>query len=134
MSAAAAARSILTRLHEVMASRTHAQGKLNQVVEIIGEALDSEVCSIYLLREAITSCSWVRIERAAAAADILTAYRICLALEMRLPRRVPAARPGTGPTSEMARLAPGPTRRSDRPAPQPKLSSSLILSFCFLSV
>ncbi len=51
MSAAAAARSILTQLHEVMASRTHAQGKLNQVVEIIGEALDSEVCSIYLLRE-----------------------------------------------------------------------------------
>jgi phosphotransferase system enzyme I (PtsP) len=34
-----------------MASRSHAQGKLNQVVEIIGEALDSEVCSIYLLRE-----------------------------------------------------------------------------------
>jgi phosphotransferase system enzyme I (PtsP) len=51
MLAAAAARSILTRLHELMASRTHAQGKLNQIVEIIGEALDSEVCSIYLLRE-----------------------------------------------------------------------------------
>ncbi len=51
MLAAAAARSILTRLHEVMAARTHAQGKLNQVVEIIGQALDSEVCSIYLLRE-----------------------------------------------------------------------------------
>ena len=51
MSAAAAARSILKQLHEVMASRTHAQRKLNQVVEIIGEALDSEVCSIYLLRE-----------------------------------------------------------------------------------
>ena len=50
-SAASAARSILTRLHEVMAARTHAQGKLNQVVEIIGDALDSEVCSIYLLRE-----------------------------------------------------------------------------------
>src|SRR6478752_1131099 len=51
MSAAQAARSILTQLHEVMASRRHAQGKLNQVVDIIGEALDSEVCSIYLLRE-----------------------------------------------------------------------------------
>jgi phosphotransferase system enzyme I (PtsP) len=51
MSAVAAARSILTQLHEVMASRLHAQGKLNQVVDIIGEALDSEVCSIYLLRE-----------------------------------------------------------------------------------
>ncbi len=51
MTAAAAARSILLRLHEVMASRYGAQAKLNQVVEIIGESLDSEVCSIYLLRE-----------------------------------------------------------------------------------
>lgn len=51
MTAFASARQILTRLHEVMASRTHTQAKLNQVVETIGEALDSEVCSIYLLRE-----------------------------------------------------------------------------------
>ncbi|MHA6334617.1 phosphoenolpyruvate--protein phosphotransferase [Qipengyuania sp. CAU 1752] len=49
--AADAARQILTRLHDVMASRIHAQGKLDSVAEIIGEALDSEVCSIYLLRE-----------------------------------------------------------------------------------
>ena len=49
--AAAAARTILIRLHEVMASRLHAQGKLNQVVEIIGDSLNSEVCSVYLLRE-----------------------------------------------------------------------------------
>ena len=46
-----ASRNILTRLHQVMASRTNAQAKLNEVVEIIGECLDSEVCSIYLLRE-----------------------------------------------------------------------------------
>ncbi|MBX3594969.1 phosphoenolpyruvate--protein phosphotransferase [Sphingomonas sp.] len=51
--AAASAREILTRLHDVMASRTGAQGKLNAVVEIIGEALQSEVCSIYLLREGV---------------------------------------------------------------------------------
>ncbi|WP_120716455.1 phosphoenolpyruvate--protein phosphotransferase [Tsuneonella amylolytica] len=51
MTAANAARTILTRLHEVMASRLHPQGKLDQVVQIIGESLDSEVCSIYLLRE-----------------------------------------------------------------------------------
>ncbi len=51
MTAAAAARQILTQLHEVMASRMHAQGKLDKVVEIVGENLDSEVCSIYLLRE-----------------------------------------------------------------------------------
>ncbi|HEY6870549.1 MAG TPA: phosphoenolpyruvate--protein phosphotransferase [Novosphingobium sp.] len=51
MTAVAAARSILTSLHEVMASRSHAQAKLNTVVDVIGESLDSEVCSIYLLRE-----------------------------------------------------------------------------------
>lgn len=50
---AAAARQILIRLHEVMAARTNAQVKLNKVVEIIGEALSSEVCSVYLLREGV---------------------------------------------------------------------------------
>ncbi|QKS02221.1 phosphoenolpyruvate--protein phosphotransferase [Sphingomonas sp. CL5.1] len=53
LSAAASAREILVRLHDVMAARSNAQAKLNQVVEIIGEALDSEVCSIYLLREGV---------------------------------------------------------------------------------
>ncbi len=53
MSAAASARQILTRLHEVMASRMHAQGKLDSVVDIIGASLTSEVCSIYLLRESM---------------------------------------------------------------------------------
>ena len=52
-SAVASAREILTRLHDVMAGRTPAQAKLNQVVQIIGEAIDSEVCSIYLLREGV---------------------------------------------------------------------------------
>jgi phosphotransferase system, enzyme I, PtsP len=51
--AAASAREILTRLHEVMAARTGAQAKLNQVVSIIGEALTSEVCSIYLRRDGV---------------------------------------------------------------------------------
>jgi phosphotransferase system enzyme I (PtsP) len=50
-SAVEASRNILTRLHEVMASRSNAQAKLNVVVEVIGDCLDSEVCSIYLLRE-----------------------------------------------------------------------------------
>ena len=36
-----------------MAGRTHAQAKLNNVVQIIGEALTSEVCSIYLLRDGV---------------------------------------------------------------------------------
>src|SRR6202008_782379 len=51
VSAVTAARLILTRLHDVMASRAPAQAKLNTVVEVIGAGLDSEVCSIYLLRE-----------------------------------------------------------------------------------
>jgi phosphotransferase system enzyme I (PtsP) len=51
--AAASAREILTRLHEVMASRANAQTKLNKVVQIIGESLKSEVCSVYLRREGV---------------------------------------------------------------------------------
>ncbi|WP_414899766.1 phosphoenolpyruvate--protein phosphotransferase [Sphingomonas flavalba] len=53
VSAAAAAREILTRLHDVMAARSNPQAKLAQVVNMIGEALDSEVCSIYLLRDGV---------------------------------------------------------------------------------
>ena len=53
LTAAASAREILTRLHDVMAKRLPVQSKLNSVVGIIGEALDSEVCSIYLLREGV---------------------------------------------------------------------------------
>ncbi|WP_420141572.1 phosphoenolpyruvate--protein phosphotransferase [Sphingomonas sp.] len=49
-SATIAAREILTRLHDVMAARAPAQAKLDQVVDIIAQALNSEVCSIYLLR------------------------------------------------------------------------------------
>ncbi|WP_336974451.1 phosphoenolpyruvate--protein phosphotransferase [Sphingobium aromaticiconvertens] len=52
-SPAAAARQILISLQEVMASRTSAQAKLNKVVEIIGESLSSEVCSIYLVRDGV---------------------------------------------------------------------------------
>lgn len=51
--AAASAREILTRLHDVMAKRLPAQSKLNSVVNIIGEVLNSEVCSIYLLRDGV---------------------------------------------------------------------------------
>lgn len=50
-SAVQSARDILTGLHEVMASNINAQAKLDKVVTIIGEALSSEVCSVYLLRE-----------------------------------------------------------------------------------
>ena len=53
LTAAASARKILSRLHDVMAARSNAQAKLNKVVEIIGEELSSEVCSIYLLREGL---------------------------------------------------------------------------------
>jgi phosphotransferase system enzyme I (PtsP) len=53
LTAAASAREILVRLHDVMAARSSAQAKLDAVARIIGEALDSEVCSIYLLREGL---------------------------------------------------------------------------------
>jgi phosphotransferase system enzyme I (PtsP) len=53
LTAATSARKILSRLHDVMAARSNAQAKLNKVVEIIGEELSSEVCSIYLLREGL---------------------------------------------------------------------------------
>lgn len=53
LTAAASAREILTRLHDVMAKRLPAQSKLNAVAEIIGTVLHSEVCSIYLLREGV---------------------------------------------------------------------------------
>ena len=51
LSAAASAREILTGLHEVMAGRGSAQVKLDKVVDLIAEAMESEVCSIYLLRD-----------------------------------------------------------------------------------
>jgi phosphotransferase system enzyme I (PtsP) len=50
---AASAREILTGLHDVMASKLGAQAKLNKVVRIIAEAMASEVCSIYLLRDGV---------------------------------------------------------------------------------
>jgi phosphotransferase system enzyme I (PtsP) len=50
---ASSAREILTGLHDVMASRLGAQAKLNKVVKIIAEAMASEVCSIYLLRDGV---------------------------------------------------------------------------------
>jgi phosphotransferase system enzyme I (PtsP) len=50
-SAAASAREILTGLHAVMAGRGSAQSKLDQVVNLIAEAMNSDVCSIYLLRD-----------------------------------------------------------------------------------
>jgi phosphotransferase system, enzyme I, PtsP len=50
---AVSAREILTGLHDVMASKLGAQAKLNKVVKIIAEAMESEVCSIYLLRDGV---------------------------------------------------------------------------------
>ena len=51
MAAVSAAREILRRLHEVMAAKTGAEAKLNQVVQIVARELSSEVASIYLLRD-----------------------------------------------------------------------------------
>src|SRR3712207_4728942 len=51
ISAAASAREILVGLHEVMAKRGSAQAKLDRVVDLIAEAMASDVCSIFLLRD-----------------------------------------------------------------------------------
>jgi phosphotransferase system enzyme I (PtsP) len=51
LTAAASAREILTGLHEIMAKRGSAQAKLDKVVDLIADAMQSEVCSIYLLRD-----------------------------------------------------------------------------------
>src|SRR5215210_5855618 len=51
LTAATSAREILTGLHDVMAARGSAQVKLDRVVDLIAEAMASEVCSIYLLRD-----------------------------------------------------------------------------------
>ena len=51
LSAATSAREILTGLHAIMASRGSAQSKLDRVVDLIAEAMGSDVCSIYLLRD-----------------------------------------------------------------------------------
>ncbi len=48
-----AAREILRRLHEVMAAKTAAEAKLNRVVRIVADELNSEVASIYLLRDGV---------------------------------------------------------------------------------
>ena len=50
LTAATSAREILTGLHDLMARRGSAQVKLDHVVDLIAEAMRSEVCSIYLLR------------------------------------------------------------------------------------
>src|SRR3954454_695514 len=49
-SAATSAREILTGLHDIMAKRGSAQAKLDRVVDLIAEAMGSDVCLIYLLR------------------------------------------------------------------------------------
>src|SRR3954468_16618955 len=49
--AAASAREILTGLHQVMAARGSVQAKLTKVVDLIADKMQSEVCSIYLLRD-----------------------------------------------------------------------------------
>src|SRR5258708_12491790 len=50
-SAATSAREILTGLHAIMARRGSAKHKLDQVVDLIAGKMDSDVCSIYLLRD-----------------------------------------------------------------------------------
>ena len=53
VAAATAAREILTGLHALMPRRGSAQAKLDHVVDLIAGAMASEVCSIYLMRDAL---------------------------------------------------------------------------------
>src|SRR6201990_1285337 len=63
---ATSAREILTGLHDVMASKLGAQAKLNKVVKIIADAMTSEGCSIYLLRDGVLElCATVGLNQAA---------------------------------------------------------------------
>ena len=48
--AASSAREILTGLHDIIARRGAVQVKLDRVVDLIADAMRSEVCSIYLMR------------------------------------------------------------------------------------
>src|SRR3954464_14966613 len=50
-SAAVSAREILTGLHHVMAARGSVQAKLTTLADLIADKMQSEVCSIYLLRD-----------------------------------------------------------------------------------
>jgi phosphotransferase system enzyme I (PtsP) len=51
LTAASASREIIIGLHDLMAKRASAQAKLNHVVDLIADKMQSEVCSIYLLRD-----------------------------------------------------------------------------------
>jgi phosphotransferase system enzyme I (PtsP) len=51
MAAAGSARELLRRLHDVMSARQSTQAKLDQVAVLIAGALQSEVASVYLLRD-----------------------------------------------------------------------------------
>ena len=51
LSAAIASREIIVGLHDLMAKRSSAQGKLDHVVDLIADAMKSEVCSIYVQRD-----------------------------------------------------------------------------------
>jgi len=57
---AGSARELLRRLHEVMAARLSTQAKLDQVAALIADALESEVASIYLLRDGMLELSATR--------------------------------------------------------------------------
>ncbi len=53
MQAGGGARELLRRLHDVMAARNSTQAKLDQVAGLIADALESEVASVYLLRDGV---------------------------------------------------------------------------------
>ena len=47
-------RKLLGRLRDVMASQAAGQQRLNQITRLIAESMETEVCSVYLFRDAET--------------------------------------------------------------------------------
>ena len=88
----------LTGLHDVMASRASAQAKLNKVVKIIAEAMASEVCSIYLLRD-----------------GVLELFATVGPQPERGPRHQAGAGRGAGRDDRQGRLHPQPRRGAEPP-------------------
>ena len=115
LSAVASARQILTRLHDVMASRANAQTKLNNVVEIIGMSLDSEVCSIYLLREGMLELFATR--GLAQEAVHVTRMAIGEGLVGTIAQHIEMLNSPRRPRIRTFPIGPKPVRRSSTPSP-----------------
>ena len=127
--AAASAREILTGLHDIMAKRGSAQSKLDRVVDLIAEAMNSDVCSIYLLRDN-------DLELFATHGLRKEAVHVTQAADGRGPgrhdrRRRPHPQPRRGGrASRPSPTAPRPARSASTASPECRSSASKARSAC----